>query len=91
MALSMDELCSRLEHLRLDRSGGLVKPYEPLLVATVVILIHKHRGYSCAWVLDIAGDLTLELGADDRSRFSRRDGTPSWPEARRGLRIARAS
>jgi hypothetical protein len=43
MALSLDEFCSRLEHLRLDRSGGLVKPYKPLLVAAVVILIHKGK------------------------------------------------
>ena len=43
MALSLDEFCSRLEHLRLDRSGGLVKPYKPLLVAAVVILIHKEK------------------------------------------------
>ncbi len=26
MAMSLDEFCSRLEHLRLDRSGGVVKP-----------------------------------------------------------------
>lgn len=43
MALSLEEFCSRLGHLRLDRSGGLVKPYRPLLVAAVVILIHKGK------------------------------------------------
>jgi hypothetical protein len=43
MAMSLDEFCSRLEHLRVDRSGGLVKPYKPLLVAAVVILIHKGK------------------------------------------------
>ncbi len=43
MALSFDEFCGRLEHLRLDRSGGLVKPYKPLLLAAVVILIHKGK------------------------------------------------
>lgn len=41
--MSLDEFCSRLEHLRLDRSSGLVKPYKPLLVAAVVILIHKGK------------------------------------------------
>jgi hypothetical protein len=38
MAMTFDEFCSRLAHLRLDRSGGLVKPYKPILVAAVVIL-----------------------------------------------------
>ena len=41
--MTLDEFCSRLEHLRLDRSGGLVKPYKPLLLAAVVILIHKGK------------------------------------------------
>jgi hypothetical protein len=41
--MRLDEFCQRLEHLRLDRSGGLVKPYKPLLVAAVVILIHKRK------------------------------------------------
>lgn len=41
--MSFDEFCNRLEHLRLDRSGGLVKPYKPLLVAAVVLLIHKGK------------------------------------------------
>lgn len=43
MAMTLDEFCSRLAHLRLDRSGGLVKPYKPLLLAAVVILIHKGK------------------------------------------------
>jgi hypothetical protein len=43
MAMSLDEFCDRLAHLRLDRSGGLVKPYKPLLIAAVVILIHKGK------------------------------------------------
>lgn len=43
MAMTLDEFCSRLAHLRLDRSGGVVKPYKPLLVAAVVILIHKGK------------------------------------------------
>ncbi|HZZ83934.1 MAG TPA: hypothetical protein VFE30_05315 [Anaeromyxobacteraceae bacterium] len=43
MALSFDEFCGRLEHLRLDRSGGLVKPYKPLLLTAVVVLIHKGK------------------------------------------------
>ncbi len=43
MAMSFDEFCSRLENLRVDRSGGLVKPYKPLLVAAVVILVHKGK------------------------------------------------
>ena len=43
VAMRLDEFCSRVEHLRLDRSSGLVKPYKPLLVAAVVILIHKGK------------------------------------------------
>lgn len=52
MAMSLDEFCSRLEHLRLDRSGGIAKPYKPLLVAAVVILIHKGKHQSRNVLLD---------------------------------------
>ena len=52
MALSFDEFCDRLQNLRLDRSGGLVKPYKPLLVAAVVILIHKGKQTSRNVFLD---------------------------------------
>lgn len=41
--MTFDEFCARLEHLRLDRSGGLVKPYKPVLLAAVVMLIHKGK------------------------------------------------
>ena len=43
MALSFEDFCKRLESLRVDRSGGLPKPYKPILVAAVVILIHKGK------------------------------------------------
>jgi hypothetical protein len=43
MAVTFEEFCERLGTLRLDRGGGLVKPYKPLLVAAVVILIHKGK------------------------------------------------
>ncbi len=43
MALTFDEFCARLDNLRVDRSGGIEKPYKPLLVAAVVILIHKGK------------------------------------------------
>ena len=43
MALSFEEFCQRLGGLRVDRSGGLPKPYKPILVAAVVILIHKGK------------------------------------------------
>lgn len=52
MAVSFDEFCTRLAHLRLDRSGGLVKPYKPVLVAAVVILIHKGKQASRNVFLD---------------------------------------
>jgi hypothetical protein len=41
--MTIEEFCRRLDHLRLDRSGGRVKPYKPLLVAAVVIVIHKGK------------------------------------------------
>ena len=43
MAMTIDEFCARLANLRLDRSGGVAKPYKPLLVAAAVILIHKGK------------------------------------------------
>ncbi|MEI7705058.1 MAG: hypothetical protein WCK73_10730 [Deltaproteobacteria bacterium] len=43
MALSFEDFCKRLESLRVDRSGGLPKPYKPILVAAVVILTHKGK------------------------------------------------
>lgn len=52
MALTLDEFCARLEHLRLDRSGGQVKPYKPVLLAAVVILIHKGKQQSRNVFLD---------------------------------------
>jgi hypothetical protein len=50
--MTLDEFCHRLEHLRLDRSDGRVKPYKPLLVAAVVILIHKRKQQSRNVFLD---------------------------------------
>jgi hypothetical protein len=41
--VTFDEFLRRLEHLRLDRSGGLVKPYKPVLLAAVVLLVHKGK------------------------------------------------
>jgi hypothetical protein len=41
--MTMNEFCGRLEHLRLDSAGGRVKPYKPLLLAAVVILIQKGK------------------------------------------------
>jgi hypothetical protein len=43
MALTFETFCERLGNLRQDRSGGLVKPYKPVLLAAVVILIHKGK------------------------------------------------
>jgi hypothetical protein len=50
--MTLDEFCRRLEHLRLDRSDGHVKPYKPLLIAAVVILIHKRKQQSRNVLLD---------------------------------------
>lgn len=52
MALTFEEFCGRLGNLRLDRGGGLVKPYKPLLVAAVVILIHKGKQATRSVFLD---------------------------------------
>jgi hypothetical protein len=41
--MTFDEFCDRLTNLRLDRSGGVAKPYKPFLAAAVVILIHKGK------------------------------------------------
>jgi hypothetical protein len=43
MALTFETFCERLGNLRQDRSDGLVKPYKPVLLAAVVILIHKGK------------------------------------------------
>jgi hypothetical protein len=50
--MTFDEFCERLRHLRRDRSGGLVKPYKPLMVAAVVLLIHKGKITSRNVLLD---------------------------------------
>ena len=39
----VDEFLSRLRQLRLDRSKGVAKPYKPLLLAAVVLLIGKGK------------------------------------------------
>jgi hypothetical protein len=50
--VTFDEFCERLHRLRPNRSGGLVKPYKPLMVAAVVILIHKGKITSRNVLLD---------------------------------------
>lgn len=47
MALSLDEFCSRLAHLRLDRSWR-VNPYKPLLVAALLNVIHSGKQQSAS-------------------------------------------
>jgi hypothetical protein len=47
-----DEFCERLRHLRRDRSGGVAKPYKPLLLAAVVILVQKGKIRSRNVLLD---------------------------------------
>lgn len=39
--MTIDQFVETIRHLRRDRSGGKPKPYKPLMVASVVILIHK--------------------------------------------------
>ncbi len=69
--MTFEEFCGRLEHLRLDRSGGLVKPYKPVLLAAVVLLVHKGKLPTRSVFLD--GGL--------RSAFQQLLGAlyPRWP------------
>jgi hypothetical protein len=39
--MTFDQFVETVRHLRRDRSGGRPKPYKPLMLASVVILIHK--------------------------------------------------
>jgi hypothetical protein len=39
----VEQFVSRIRQLRLDRSKGVAKPYKPLLVAAVVLLIAKGK------------------------------------------------
>lgn len=39
--MTFDQFVETIRHLRRDRSGGKPKPYKPLMLASVVILIHK--------------------------------------------------
>lgn len=39
--MTFEQFLSTLKQLRVDRSGGVPKPYKPVLLAAVVILIHK--------------------------------------------------
>jgi hypothetical protein len=50
--MTFDEFCERLGHLRRDRSGGVAKPYKPLLLAAVVILVQKGKIRSRNVLLD---------------------------------------
>lgn len=63
--MTFDEFCERLRCLRLDRSGGLVKPYKPLMVAAVVLLIHKGKITSRNVLLD--GGLTSAVSGSSTS------------------------
>ena len=50
--MTFDEFCDRLRNLRVDRSGNVPKPYKPLLVAAVVLLIQKGKLASREVLLD---------------------------------------
>ena len=39
--MTFEQFVEAIRHLRLDRSGGVPKPYKPLLLASIVVLIHK--------------------------------------------------
>lgn len=50
--MTLDQFCDRLRNLRVDRSGNVPKPYKPLLVAAVVLLIQKGKLASREVLLD---------------------------------------
>jgi len=50
--VNLDQFCERLRNLRVDRSGNVAKPYKPLLVAAVVLLIQKGKLASREVLLD---------------------------------------
>ena len=66
----VDEFLSRLRHLRLDRSKGLAKPYKPLLLAAVVLLIGKGKLRS--------PDIALDGGVVRAFRQLLRRRFPDW-------------
>jgi hypothetical protein len=39
--MTFEQFIDAIRNLRLDRSGGIPKPYKPLLLASIVVLIHK--------------------------------------------------
>ena len=39
--MTFDQFIRTIQRLKVDRSGGVAKPYKPLLLAAVVVLIHK--------------------------------------------------
>lgn len=41
--MTFDDFIESIRHLRLDRSAGIAKPYKPILLAAVVILIQKGK------------------------------------------------
>lgn len=69
--MSLDELCERLKHLRRDRAGGVAKPYKPLLMAAVVLLIQKRKITNPSVLLD--GGLRSAFAQLLNALF------PSWP------------
>ena len=43
MAQTFQSFCDRLSELRVDRSSGVPKPYKPVLLAAVILLVHKRK------------------------------------------------
>ena len=41
--MTLDEFCSRIANLRRDTSRGEPMPYKPILLAAVLVLIHKGK------------------------------------------------
>ncbi len=41
--MRIEEFYGRAKHLRQEHSGGVPKPYKPLLLTAVVLLIHKRK------------------------------------------------
>ena len=41
--MNLEDFYRRLQQLRVNRSSGLVKPYKPILIAAVTLLLHKGK------------------------------------------------
>lgn len=68
--MTLNEFCGLLPRLRRDQAQGPVKPYKPILLAALIVLIHRGRIPSNE----------IRLGTELKRMFSRllRASEPDW-------------